>query len=367
MMNKPPRTLFITGFTGTLGKEFVKEILLTTEDRLYLLIRRQNRFSHWDRARKIFLACGLQYLLGTRVHVLEGDVTLPGFGLRPEEIEEIRSKVQEFYHIAALTALNGSEEECNRINTGGTEKALELAWDFLKQGRLERFFYFSTAYVSGSRQTFCAREDELTPEPAHANYYESSKYEAEKKVRLAMAEGMPATIFRPSIVVGNSTTGEVSEFNVIYPFIKLFAHGILTRLPTRLENSFNIVPIDFVIRASLAIAKTKDSIGKTFHLVTEDPPSIGELMKLKEAEYPSSPEIVIVPPEEFKPEALGFESQMVFQMLEPYLGYLNDHLTFETANTRRALEGTGVALPKTDYNFLKTLLKYATDQGYLLV
>ena len=366
-MNKSSRTLFITGFTGTLGKEFVKELLLTTQDRLYLLQRRKNRFSHWDRARKILSGFGLQHFLGTRVQVLEGDVALPHFGLRPDALEELRLKVQEFYHIAALTALNGSEEECHRVNLGGTEQALNLAWDFLKHGRLERFFYFSTAYVSGSRQTFCALEDELTASPAHANYYESSKYEAERRVRLAMAEGLPATIFRPSIVVGHSTTGEVSEFNVIYPFIKLFAHGILTSLPTRLENSFNIVPIDFVIRASLTIAKQKDSVGKTFHLVTEDPPSIGTLLKLKETEYPSLPDIEVIPPEEFKSATLGFDSQTAFQILEPYLGYLNDNLTFDTSNTRRALEGTGIPLPKTDYNFLKTILKYAADQGYLLV
>jgi hypothetical protein len=88
---------------------------------------------------------------------------------------------------------------------------------------------------------------------------------------------------------------------------------------------------------------------------------------LKEKEYPDLPDIEIIPPEEFKSETLGFESQTVFQILEPYLGYLNDNLTFDTSNTRLALEGTGIALPKTDYNFLKVLLKYATEQGYLMV
>ena len=122
-----------------------------------------------------------------------------------------------------------------------------------------------------------------------------------------------------------------------------------------------------MILASLAIAKQKDSVGRTFHLVTEDPPSIGTLLKLKETEYPSLPDIEVIEPEEFKREALGFESQTVFQMLEPYLGYLNDNLTFDTSNTRRALEGTGIELPKTDYDFLKVLVKYAADQGYLVV
>ena len=50
-----------------------------------------------------------------------------------------------------------------------------------------------------------------------------------------------------------SETGVVSDFNVIYPFIKLFAHGVLSKIPTHRENTFNIVPIDFVIRATCAI------------------------------------------------------------------------------------------------------------------
>ncbi len=200
------RSIFLTGVTGTLGKEFVRELLLTREERLILLVRRKSRHSHWDRARKILAAYGLERYLGTQVEVLEGDITLPGFGLRPEDLEFLRRDVREFYHIAALTALNGSKEECEKINIGGAVEALNLARDFRPRGVLERFFYFSTAYVSGSRQTYHAKEDELPEHPAHANFYESSKYEAETRVRAAMREGLPATIFRPSIVVGDSRT-----------------------------------------------------------------------------------------------------------------------------------------------------------------
>ena len=366
-MTAERKSVFITGVTGTLGKEFIKEWLATSEDKLYLLARRSSRLSHWDRVRKILASAGLENLLGTRVEVLEGDISLPNLGLKEEEIALLRREVTSFFHIAALTALNGSEEDCNRINLGGAMEALKMAWDFRKNGRLERFYYFSTAYVSGSRQTYCASEDALPAKPAHANFYESSKCEAERRVRVAMLKGLPVTIFRPSIVVGDSRTGEVSEFNVIYPFLKLFAHGILKILPTRLENSFNIVPIDFVIRASIYIARQPDSVGKTFHLVTMEPPAISLLLQLKAEEYPDLPPIQIVDPSDFKKENLDSMSQMVFQMLEPYLGYLNDNLTFDAANTRNALQGSGIDFPKTDYEFLKTLVRYAVRAGYLVM
>ena len=367
MVKVEQKAIFLTGVTGTLGKEFVKETLLTRDEKLYLLIRRKNRHSHWDRARKILSGYGLENLLGTRVEVFEGDVTLPHFGLGEEDLRALRRDVVEFFHIAALTTLNASKEDCNRINVGGATEAIKLAQDLKKNGQLKRFFYFSTAYVSGSRQTFHAPEDTLTEKPAHANFYESSKYESEGLVRRAMAKGLPTTIFRPSIVVGDSRTGQVSEFNVIYPFMKLFAHGILKVLPTQAENAFNIVPIDFVIQSSSAISKQESSIGKTFHLVTKEPPAIGTLLQLKDVEYPEIPKVEIIPPEKFKKENLDPMSQNVFSVLEPYLGYLNDNLTFQTANTEKALEGTGVSFPKTDYEFLKTLIRYAVDSGYLVV
>ncbi len=367
MESLEPKNLFITGVTGTLGKEFVRELLQTTPHRLYVLIRRQGRYTHWDRARKILSAWGLERHLATRIHVLAGDVTDPHFGLSEEDLTCLRKEVDEFYHIAALTALNGSKEDCERINIGGTRHALELAWDFFREGRLDRFFYFSTAYVAGSRQTYHSMEDDLPEKPAHSNFYESSKYQSESLVRSAMKNGLPGTIFRPSIVVGDSLTGEVSEFNVIYPFMKLFAHGILKILPTRLDNSFNIVPIDFVIQASQAIARQPSSKGKTFHLVTLNPPSIGMLLELKQTEFPNMPPIEVIAPENFKPENLDTLSLGAYRMLEPYLGYLNDALTFDARNTEEALKGTKIALPKTDWAFLKTLVQYAVKAGYLIV
>ncbi|MBI3306542.1 MAG: SDR family oxidoreductase [Candidatus Omnitrophica bacterium] len=361
------KTIFLTGVTGTLGKEIVKKLLITTDDHLYLLIRRKNRFTHWDRVRKILAEMGLEIFLGTRVQVMEGDITRPGFGLEPHDLEILQREVTEFYHIAALTALNGSEAECMRINVGGTEEALKLAWQFRKSGCLERFFYFSTAYVSGSLRRFTALEDELPEQPYHANFYESSKYRAESKVREAMHAGLPVTIFRPSIVVGHSQTGAVSEFNVIYPFMKLFVHGLLSKLPTRLENSFNIVPIDFVVDAALAIARQENSVGRTFHLVTQQPPTMETLLELKEAEYPEIPDFEILDPDTFSKEALASNEQFVYEMLAPYLGYLNGLLGFDTTNTEKALEGTGVKFPKTDYDFCRTIFQYAVNSGYLIV
>ena len=74
-------------------------------------------------------------------------------------------------------------------------------------------------------------EDELPTAPVYANHYEWSKYEAERIVRAAMHAGLPVTVFRPSMVVGDTETGHTRDFNVIYPLMRLMACGYVTRFP----------------------------------------------------------------------------------------------------------------------------------------
>lgn len=358
--------IFMTGATGVLGQELVKELLLTTASDIAVLAREKNRVPHGARVQKLLGELGMDSCLASRVRVIEGDVTKHKFGIHKKDLEYLELECKVFYHIAALTALNGTEEECRKINIGGTEHALELAWDLRNKGKLGRFIYFSTAFVAGSVWTHCSKEDELPAKPAFANYYESSKYQSESRVRAAMAKGLPATIIRPSIVVGHSETGEVSDFNVIYPFIKLFAHGILTKLPAHPENTFNIVPIDFVIKATCAIVKDPGSIGKCFHLVSPDPPAIGTLLSLR-SEFPKAAEVELIDPKKFQKSTLDPQGQMVFAMLEPYLGYLNGNLTFDVTNTKEILRGTRIPMPKVDLAFLKTMIQYAVEAGYLAI
>ncbi|HXV28590.1 MAG TPA: hypothetical protein VD913_06475, partial [bacterium] len=92
----------------------------------------------------------------------------------------------------------------------------------------------------------------------------------------------------------------------------------------------------------------------------------GMLLKLREEEYPQSPPIEVMDPADFDKQKLEPNEQFVFDMLDPYLGYLNDNLTFETANARQALQGTGISFPLTDYKFLKTLCHYAVEAGYFV-
>ena len=94
-----------------------------------------------------------------------------------------------------------------RVNVEGTRNVLDA---ITRCRGLERLHYFSTCYVSG-RYAGPFGEDDLEVGAPFNNYYEETKHDAEAEVRRRMAAGLPATIYRPSIVVGDSRTGETQK------------------------------------------------------------------------------------------------------------------------------------------------------------
>src|SRR5262249_46747657 len=121
---------------------------------------------------------------------------------------------------------------------------------------------------------------------AFHNAYEESKHEAE---RLLRAEGgLRLTVYRPSVIVGDSVTGYTSSYAGAYRFFELAdrlagmsAHdpadgirSILVRLPFTGEEHCDLVPVDWVARAVVALLDTPHEPGQTFHLVGQGPTTL---------------------------------------------------------------------------------------------
>ena len=170
--------------------------------------------------------------------------------------------------------------ESRSINVEGTRRILDLAEDCAARGEgLRRITYVSTAYVAGDRHG-CAREAELDVGQGFHNAYEQSKHEAEHLVWSRRAR-LPVTIVRPSIVVGERGTGWTASFNVVYGPLRAFASGTYVVLPGRRDAVLDIVSVDHVADAILALAASPAAAGKTFHVVAgEHATTLGELARL---------------------------------------------------------------------------------------
>ncbi len=261
---------FVTGYPGFIGKRLVKYLAETNPDgRITLLV--QPKFVKEAEAYA-------DKLRGARIDILSGDIVDMHLGLAGREYQRLVDETTHLFHLAAISYLGMPHDVARRVNVDGTRGVLELARECKK---LERMVHFSTCYVSGDRLGVIA-EDELECGQTFRNAYEETKYEAERLVQRAKAH-LPITVIRPSTVVGDSATGEIDRFEGPYYLGMLLVLSPLV-LPLPLPGNgvapLNVVPVDFVVKATWSLAQNPDAAGKTLHLVDPNPMSARRVYEL---------------------------------------------------------------------------------------
>jgi thioester reductase-like protein len=263
-------TFFITGFPGFIADRLL-ERLARKECRFILLVQP----SWLDRARhEIERISGLAGRAPEDFRIVEGDISQPDLGLNPPALEFSRSETTRIFHLAALYDLAVECEPAMRINVQGTRNVVEFARSL---AGLRHFHHVSTCYVAGKREG-AILETELRHEAGYRNYYEESKYLAELEVDSVKHE-LPVTIHRPSVVCGDSRTGETVKYDgVYYLILYLLKWPSLSSLNIGNRRvSLNLVPVDFVVDAMAALAFEQNAIGKTVQLSDPSPLSTAEL------------------------------------------------------------------------------------------
>jgi thioester reductase-like protein len=148
-----------------------------------------------------------------RISLVEGDITVPGLGIDVVDRGRL-TDVGEVWHLAAVYDLAVPR----RWPAESTSKEPPTSSSFcLAYDHFRRLQYVSTCYVSGDYEGEFP-EDDLDLGQGFLNHYESTKFEAEVLVREAMKAGLPATIYRPGIVVGDSRTGETQKYDGPYMY-----------------------------------------------------------------------------------------------------------------------------------------------------
>lgn len=267
--------ILVTGASGLLGTEIIRALLRKDSGLIFALARGENKEKAMHRLRSFWWEePDLYQALGDRVRVVCGDITQEDLGMTGEEADELASKVSVVIHAAAETGVQRSRHDLREVNTKGTKNAALFARRAAKSGGLERFVYISTAYVAGEREGRICENDPLPD--AYATYYEESKADAEKIVRRS---GVPFTICRPGMIIGNSVNGRTRNFNTIYYVMKLMMQGRLPVIPVRAGKKVNAIPADDVAEAVVRLMRNDEADGGCFHLTVpeEKLPSAGEL------------------------------------------------------------------------------------------
>lgn len=345
--------ILLTG-TGTVGRELLRALLTTTDQRVAILIRGRARRSAASRATALFESLGLGPAERARIDVLRGDITAPGLGLDGITQARLAESIETIIHTAASTSLAADREQCDRVNRGGTANALILAERCYSTGRLQRFVHFSTAPISGAALRSPIREDELPVAHAHANHYEWSKYEGERIVRAAMHAGLPVTILRPSMVVADGGSGRARDLTLVFPVMRVVASGGLSTFPADPAARIHLTPLEFVVEAAVRALRTTWTIGRTFHLTTPNPPTVAQVFESQAFAAAGLPRPRLCPPAEFDPAECGARERELLESVAYCFPYFNSHRSFELKNTRRLLP-----LPVADTALLNRLARHA--------
>ena len=294
-----------------------------------------------------------------RISLVEGDITAPGLGVSGADRARL-SDVVEVWHLAAVYDLAVPEAVARRVNVDGTARVL----DFCREcPDLRRLQYVSTCYVSGDYAGEFP-EDEVDLGQGFLNHYESTKFEAEVLVRIAMEDGLAATIYRPGIVVGDSQTGETQKYDGPYMYATYMSRlpgvALIPGVGDFDQVRAGLVPRDYVIGAMDVLSVMEKSKGCTYALTDPDPPTTGEVVQIL-ADYLGRRPITV-------PLPLGLTRAIVARVpgLEKLLGlpaealdYLAAPTTYSTTNAVRDLAGTGVSCPPFA-SYATRLLDYMT-------
>ena len=263
-------TFFITGFPGFIADRLL-ERLARKESRFMLLVQP----SWLDRARhEVDRIARLTQRDPEDFRIVQGDITQPRLGLSASDFELTKQETTRIFHLAALYDLAVPCEPAMRVNVGGTRNVVEFARSLPS---LKHFHHVSTCYVAGKREG-AIFETELRHDVGYRNFYEESKYLSELEVESVKHE-LPVTIHRPSVVCGDSKTGETVKYDGVY-YLILY----LLRFPwlsaVNIGNdrvSLNLVPVDFVVDAMAALAFDENAIGKTLQLADPAPLTTNQL------------------------------------------------------------------------------------------
>jgi nucleoside-diphosphate-sugar epimerase len=320
--------IFFTGFPGFLGSELLPRVLARTDDYALCLVQPKFRALAEERAKTF----------GNRVRLVEGDLTAA--------LDHIdASDVREIWHLAAAYDLAVPREVGMKVNVTGTSRVLDLAE---RAPRFERLHYVSTCYVSG-RHPGLFTEDDLETGQRFNNFYEETKQLAEVEVRRRMPR-LPATIYRPSVVVGDSATGATQKFDGPYFVLQwLMRQPKLAVLPVvgnPRRYRFNVVPRDFVMNAIEHLSASPRAIGRTYAIADPNPLTVDETIDTIAAA--ANRRVLRVPlTKGIAKGALQYVPGVYRLMRIPpaAVDYFVHPTDYDTTNATADLAGSGIAAP----------------------
>ncbi|MGW2473255.1 SDR family oxidoreductase [Streptomyces sp. NPDC001665] len=178
------------------------------------------------------------------------DMTAERFGLDADDYAALTAEVDVVIHSAGLTEWGLPAEKYRPINIEGTRRVAEFAE---RAGAPVHFM--STAFVAALSDT--------APVPLGADNvcrnYIASKREAE---HILGESGVRHTVFRPTNLIGDSTTGWTSQGQIVQLMSDWLGRGKAPFIPVHPGIRMDFVPQDLLSKAVLRAIELGDESGE---------------------------------------------------------------------------------------------------------
>lgn len=359
----------LTGATGLLGRYLMRD-LTVAELPLAVVVRPTKWESAAQRIETAMARWEIE--LGrslVRPVVLEGDISEPGLGLSPRDLAWVSAHCSSVIHSAASLTFHADEAsgEPWKSNVEGTRNVVELC----RQANIRRYHHVSTAYVCGLRRGKIL-ESELDVGQATGNDYEQTKLLTETEV-VASADFDRITVYRPSIIVGDSQTGFTTSYHGFYTPLRI-GHTLVQTVPweTLMQADFlgqlsldghetkNLVPVNWVSAAMTWLISHEELHGQTYHLTNPRPATTLSMLKaIAESlyEFMQTRKPVRAANTPSDEVVASFRDQMRI-----YQAYWSDDPQFDSTRTEQAMPH--LPCPVIDDEVMKRLVRYAIGAGF---
>jgi nucleoside-diphosphate-sugar epimerase len=346
--------IFLTGATGFLGGRLIQN-LAREGHTLFVLAR------NIQKAEQLLIKT---VNLKGDIHIIQGDITEPNLGMDMKMEQELKNKIDVFYHMAALVKFDlDLKDELFQINYTGTKHALEAA----KKMGVSHFYYVSTAYTLGKDEY--AIEELHSPDRNFNNPYEESKCKAEH-LCMDYIESFHITILRPAIIIGDSKTGEADSKFTLYGlmrslevFKKRFQRkGLGNRVFHLLceeGSTQNLVPVDYVADV-LSDVLQKGRENNIYHITNSNPPLSADVFQIMREK--ADLDLFKLAPYDYEPN-LNDEEQLLNNVVDVYKNYLNRNITFDDSNTKQLLKALDKKTLQMDDEMIKRIIKGYHDSS----
>jgi thioester reductase-like protein len=344
-------TIFLTGFPGFIATRLVKR-LANAQTQFFLLVQKP----FLEKAmREIEKISAVTFTPLENFALVEGDITLENLGMSDEDLDATRNETTSVYHLAAVYDLAVAKDLAFRVNVEGTENVNNFVTNL---PALKRYNYISTCYVAGKRVGIIY-ETELEHRAGFRNFYEETKYLAEMEVEKLKSE-FPVTIFRPSIVVGDSHTGETAKYDGIYYLIHYLRKSPSLLRFINVGNAkveLNLVPVDFVVEAIASLAEDDHAIGKTIALADPHPLTTKQLFDVISEGLSGKKSIINPPPVLIEKSLMLPVVPVVSGLPHSAVPYFFIAQTYDTSCANELLAPHKVACPSFP-SYIKNLIDF---------